>query len=85
MRSLVPWQGTDQILTTRAVRLAAEMPIRISHGAAQRRRSRVTASYSNAGYILLGLIIEAATGNPLDQELDRWFFGPLGLRASLCV
>jgi D-alanyl-D-alanine carboxypeptidase len=37
-------------------------------------------SYSNTGYILLGLIVEAATGNPLDQELDRCILGPLGLR-----
>ena len=37
-------------------------------------------SYSNTGYILLGLIVEAATGNPLERELDRWVFGPLGLR-----
>jgi D-alanyl-D-alanine carboxypeptidase len=39
-------------------------------------------SYSNTGYILLGLIVEAATGNPLDQELDRRVFGPLGLRGT---
>src|SRR5215207_998157 len=39
-------------------------------------------SYSNTGYILLGLIVEAATGNPLDQELDRQVFGPLGLRGT---
>src|SRR6266508_498747 len=37
-------------------------------------------AYSNTGYILLGLIVEAATGNPLDQELDRCILGPLGLR-----
>jgi D-alanyl-D-alanine carboxypeptidase len=39
-------------------------------------------SYSNTGYILLGLIVEAATGNPLDRELDRWVFEPLGLRGT---
>jgi D-alanyl-D-alanine carboxypeptidase len=37
-------------------------------------------SYSNTGYVLLGLIVEAATGNKLDQELDRRIIRPLGLR-----
>jgi D-alanyl-D-alanine carboxypeptidase len=36
-------------------------------------------SYSNTGYILLGLIVEAATGNTLGQELDRRILRPLGL------
>jgi D-alanyl-D-alanine carboxypeptidase len=40
-------------------------------------------SYSNTGYILLGLIVEAATGCTLAEELDRGIFGPLGLRDSL--
>jgi D-alanyl-D-alanine carboxypeptidase len=40
-------------------------------------------SYSNTGYILLGLIVEAATGRTLAEELDRGIFGPLGLRDSL--
>jgi D-alanyl-D-alanine carboxypeptidase len=39
-------------------------------------------SYSNTGYILLGLIVEAAGGNPLDQELDRRVVQPLGLRGT---
>jgi D-alanyl-D-alanine carboxypeptidase len=36
--------------------------------------------YSNTGYILLGLIVEAATGNTVGQELDRRILRPLGLR-----
>jgi D-alanyl-D-alanine carboxypeptidase len=36
-------------------------------------------SYSNTGYIVLGLIVEAATGAPLDRELARRIFGPLEL------
>ena len=34
----------------------------------------------NTGYILLGLIVEAATGNTLRQELDRRIPRPPGLR-----
>jgi D-alanyl-D-alanine carboxypeptidase len=37
-------------------------------------------SYSNTGYILLGLIVEAATGHTLGQELRRRILRPLGLR-----
>jgi D-alanyl-D-alanine carboxypeptidase len=36
--------------------------------------------YSNTGYVLAGLIIEAATGRKVGQELTRRIFRPLGLR-----
>jgi D-alanyl-D-alanine carboxypeptidase len=36
-------------------------------------------SYSNTGYILLGLVIEKATGRSLGAELARRIFRPLGL------
>jgi len=36
-------------------------------------------SYSNTNFILLGLIVEAATGTPLEQELRERIFRPLGL------
>jgi D-alanyl-D-alanine carboxypeptidase len=39
-------------------------------------------SYSNTGYILLGLIVEAASGNPLGAELQQRIFAPLRLRAT---
>ena len=39
-------------------------------------------SYSNTGYIVLGLIVEAATGAPLDRELARRIFGPLELHRT---
>jgi D-alanyl-D-alanine carboxypeptidase len=39
-------------------------------------------AYSNTGYILLGLVVEAVTGNPLAQELDRCILGPLGLAGT---
>ena len=39
-------------------------------------------SYSNTNYILLGLIVEKATGNPIAAELKRRIFAPLGLRST---
>jgi D-alanyl-D-alanine carboxypeptidase len=39
-------------------------------------------SYSNTGWILLGLIVEAASGNPLETELRERVFEPLRLRAT---
>lgn len=36
-------------------------------------------SYSNTNYFLLGIIIEAVTGNPYYVELRSRFFSPLGL------
>ena len=39
-------------------------------------------SYTNTGYILLGLIIEAASGNPLEAELRERVLAPLRLRAT---
>ena len=36
-------------------------------------------SYSNTGYILLGLVIEKATATSLEQELRERIFQPLGL------
>jgi D-alanyl-D-alanine carboxypeptidase len=39
-------------------------------------------AYSNTGYILLGLIVEAASGRPLAAELRRRIFAPLHLRGT---
>lgn len=36
--------------------------------------------YSNTDYVLLGLIVQAATGQPVGQELADRIFVPLGLR-----
>jgi D-alanyl-D-alanine carboxypeptidase len=36
-------------------------------------------SYANTGYILLGLVVESATGNGLGPELARRILEPLGL------
>jgi D-alanyl-D-alanine carboxypeptidase len=36
--------------------------------------------YSNTGYLLLGLIIEAVTHQPIEREIRDRLLGPLGLR-----
>ena len=38
--------------------------------------------YSNTNYILLGMIIEAATGNSVEQELEIRIIGPLHLDST---
>lgn len=38
--------------------------------------------YSNTGFVLLGLVIEAVTGKSLDDVLDERFFAPLGMSGS---
>jgi len=38
--------------------------------------------YTNTNYILLGLIIEAVTGNPVERELEDRIFGPLRLEST---
>ena len=37
-------------------------------------------AYSNTDYVLLGMIIQAATGHPVGQQLQARIFHPLGLR-----
>lgn len=37
-------------------------------------------AYSNTNYIVLGLVVEAATGDTLAHQLAQRLFGPLGLR-----
>jgi D-alanyl-D-alanine carboxypeptidase len=39
-------------------------------------------SYSNAGYFLLGAIIENVSGMTYDEYFEKTFFGPLGLHSS---
>ncbi|NUR93569.1 MAG: beta-lactamase family protein, partial [Nonomuraea sp.] len=39
-------------------------------------------SYSNTNYVLLRLLIEHVTGNPLTEELRRRILGPLGLTGT---
>jgi D-alanyl-D-alanine carboxypeptidase len=39
-------------------------------------------NYSNTGYVVLGLVVEAVTGKPLGQLLQERIFTPLGLTAT---
>ncbi len=41
--------------------------------------------YSNTGYILLGMIIEAATGESLSDLLQSRIFDPLGLESAVLI
>jgi len=41
--------------------------------------------YSNTGYILLGMIIETATGESLDDLLQSRIFDPLGLESAVLI
>ncbi len=38
--------------------------------------------YSNSGYALLGMVIEAVEGLPLDKSFENRIFGPLGMTRS---
>ncbi len=40
------------------------------------------ATYSNTGYVMLGLIIEAATGNNIEDEIHTRIIEPLGLSST---
>ena len=40
-------------------------------------------SYSNTNYIVLGLIVEAATKDTIQAQLRKRIFGPLGLHSTL--
>ncbi len=42
-------------------------------------------AYSNIGFLLARLAVERAAGEPLRGVLDRFFFAPLGLRATRVV
>ncbi|MGV9374434.1 serine hydrolase domain-containing protein [Nonomuraea sp. NPDC003707] len=46
------------------------------------RPERGRFSYSNTGYILLGLLVEQVTGHKLSAELDRRIFRPAGMTRS---
>jgi D-alanyl-D-alanine carboxypeptidase len=39
-------------------------------------------AYSNSGYVLLGMVIEAAEGLPLDKVFENRIFAPLGMTRS---
>lgn len=73
---LMPADATDQISDAGVLKLlAAEPRSYFSPGASYR--------YSNGGYVLLGLIIERASGQTLPDFLRRNIFQPLGMTHTL--
>ncbi|MFF5076631.1 serine hydrolase domain-containing protein [Actinoplanes sp. NPDC000266] len=40
-------------------------------------------AYNNTGYVLLGMLIEGATGHPYGKEIEGRILRPLGLRETL--
>jgi D-alanyl-D-alanine carboxypeptidase len=60
----------------RLVKLAVSRPPRFAPGASK------VSSYSSTNYLLLGLIVERATGRTIGAELSRRIFRPLHLRAT---
>lgn len=47
-----------------------------------RQRPGTRFSYSNLGYTLLGMVVEAVAGEPYEAYLDRTLLTPLGMRDS---
>src|SRR6266511_4487299 len=68
------WKRTGARTPRKLIRIATTHQPLFAPGAAW--------SYANTCYILLGLIVEAASGKPIGTELDRRIFGPLHLRAT---
>lgn len=63
---------------TRVFDLDQGVKLAAAHGPLFAPGSRL--SYSNTNYVLLGMIVEAATGNPIGSELRSRIFEPLHLR-----
>lgn len=68
-------QNTNQIWTAEEAIMQFIQPAVFQPG--------FTWGYSNTNYILLGMIIEAATGNAFEQELKDRFFTPMGLNSYI--
>jgi CubicO group peptidase (beta-lactamase class C family) len=69
----VPVEETIEELQRVVRDLPADEPLVASPGAEY--------AYSNFNYVLLGALLEAATGSPWATVLDQWIFEPLGLRS----
>jgi CubicO group peptidase (beta-lactamase class C family) len=48
-------------------------------------RSQIEYQYSNSGYVLLGLIVENISGQPLPRFLESQVFKPLGMAATFVL
>ena len=45
-------------------------------------RPDVTSHYSNIGFLIVGLIVEKAGGEPLERQLDEHVFAPAGMETT---
>lgn len=64
------WQATPEEL----VKLVQDKPLEFQPGAQM--------LYSNTGYVLLGMVIEKASGTPYAEFLKQNLFDPLGMKDS---
>ena len=74
------WQTTELGNPGRAWLPTELLPYSFSHGLLFPPGTNF--AYSNTGYILLGLVIEKITGEPLGQVLRERIIDPLGLHAT---
>jgi CubicO group peptidase (beta-lactamase class C family) len=75
--SMIPSGQTTQLSDQDVLRLYRERTgsTRFTPGSAY--------SYSNGGYVLLGLAVEAVTGQTLGTVLNEFIFAPLGMRSVM--
>lgn len=74
---LIPSGQTTQVSDQDVLRLY------VSKTRSTRFRPGSQYAYSNGGYVLLGLIIERASGQPLDLFLRERIFSPLGMSSEM--
>jgi len=83
--------GDDEALFGGALAEITEPPLPLTQFLAQvAAQGRATApgeayAYSNAGYALLGLVIERATGQPLATAYSQLLFRPAGMASAALV
>ncbi|HAA14808.1 MAG TPA: hypothetical protein DCE41_25210 [Cytophagales bacterium] len=59
-----------------------EEKLKLAYGKRPTHEPGTTYSYSNTNYVLLGLLIEELSGQPLDVYLQQAVFNPLGLTSA---
>jgi CubicO group peptidase (beta-lactamase class C family) len=71
-----PWTATHQIQDDEVLDLLRQQ----SHG---KFAPGTSWSYSNSGYVVLGLVVAKASGEPFGRFLDDRIFAPLQMRSTL--
>ncbi|MEL6537142.1 MAG: serine hydrolase domain-containing protein, partial [Bacteroidota bacterium] len=59
-----------------------EDKLQLAYGRKPTHDPGATYSYSNTNYVLLGMLVEELSGQPLDEYLEAQVFGPLGLTSA---